>query len=50
MKKFAILTDSACDLPPELTEKYHIEVLSFVIQVDGTEYYEREDLTPEKYY
>lgn len=50
MKKFVVLTDSACDLPNELAERYHIEVLSFTIQVDGKEYAEREDLTPDSYY
>lgn len=50
MKKFVVLTDSACDLPAEYAAQYGIEVMSFVIQVDGTEYAEREDLTPNSYY
>lgn len=50
MKKFVVLTDSACDLPPELAAQFNIDVMSFVIQVDGKEYYEREDLTFDSYY
>lgn len=50
MKKFVVLTDSASDLPPELAEQYGIDVMSFVIQVDGAEYSEREDLTFDRYY
>lgn len=49
MKKFAVLTDSTSDLSPELAQEYGIDVMSFIVQVDGTEYQER-DLTPDQYY
>ena len=50
MKRFVVLTDSACDLPRGLADKYDIDVMSFHIQVDGEEYAEREDLTPDSFY
>lgn len=50
MSKVAILTDSACDIPPELEQKYGIDILPFYIAVDGKSYTEREDFTNEEYY
>ncbi|MEG0910285.1 MAG: DegV family protein [Ruthenibacterium sp.] len=50
MSKTAILTDSACDLTPALQQKYKIDILPFLITVDGKGYVEREDFTPEEYY
>lgn len=49
MKKFAVLTDSACDLPVELAEKHHIDILCFKIALDGEGYTERVDFTPEEF-
>ena len=50
MRKYLVLTDSTCDIPEELVQKYGIEVLSFTITLDGKEYTERKDLTPEQFY
>lgn len=50
MSKIAILTDSASDIPRELEEKYHIDILSFSIVLDGKSYTERVDFTNEEYY
>ncbi len=50
MSKIAILTDSACDIPQDLADKHHIDILPFYITVDGQSYVEREDLTFEGYY
>ncbi|MEG2165216.1 MAG: DegV family protein [Ruthenibacterium sp.] len=50
MSKVAILTDSACDLTMAMQEKYKIDILPFLITVDGKGYVEREDFTPEQYY
>ena len=50
LSKVAILTDSACDLPQELQERYHIFILSFQITLDGRTYQERRDFTPSQYY
>lgn len=49
MKKFAVLTDSASDLPAELAEKHHIDILCFKIALDGEGYTERVDFTPEQF-
>lgn len=45
-----LLTDSCCDIPQDLAEEYGIEILSFPITVDGTEYRERIDFGAEKFY
>ena len=50
MRKVAVLTDSACDISPELQQKYGIDILPFYIAVDGKSYTEREDFTNEEYY
>ncbi len=50
MPKVAILTDSACDLPQELQERYHIFILNCSITLDGRVYQERRDFTPSQYY
>lgn len=49
-RKFAVLTDSACDLPPSLAEKYGVDIMNFEITVDGKGYVEREDFTFDEYY
>ena len=46
MRSFAVLTDSACDLPPEMAEKHHIDILNLKIALDGVGYTERVDFTP----
>jgi DegV family protein with EDD domain len=50
MSKIAILTDSSCDIPAELAEKYGIDILSFHIMLDGVDYIERESCTAEEFY
>ena len=44
-RKIAIVTDSSCDIPKELAEKYGIDVIDFPINLDGKEYYERRGMT-----
>ena len=43
MAKFVVLTDSACDLPQELAQKHHIDIVCFKIALDGEGYTERVD-------
>lgn len=43
MKKYAVLTDSACDLPQALADQHHIDILCFKIALDGEGYTERVD-------
>lgn len=49
MKKFVVLTDSACDLPQELADQHHIDIICFKIALDGEGYTERVDFTPEQF-
>lgn len=45
-----IITDSACDLPRELVEKYEIEVLPFIVFIDEKEYIDGRDIAPKQVY
>lgn len=49
MRNYAVLTDSTCDLPQELAEKHHIDILCFKIALDGEGYTERVDFTAEQF-
>lgn len=42
-----MLTDSACDIPQEMAEQHHIDILCFKLALDGQGYTERVDFTPE---
>ncbi|WP_234120796.1 DegV family protein [Clostridium hydrogenum] len=48
--EFAILVDSACDVPEEYVEKYPIYVLPLRINYKGQSYRDRIDITPEEIY
>ena len=50
MNKTAILTDSSCDIPQELADKYGIDIMSFHIMLDGVDYLERVSCTNEEFY
>ncbi|MFC4409129.1 DegV family protein [Chungangia koreensis] len=45
-----IVTDSAADLPKEMIEKYDITVVPLTVTIDGKEYAEGVDLSPEEFY
>ena len=47
MSKIAILTDSSCDIPQELAQKYGIYIMGFHILLDDEDIVEREKYTPE---
>ena len=49
MRKFVVLTDSACDLPQEMADQHHIDIICFKIALDGEGYTERVDFTPEEF-
>ncbi len=49
-EKIKLLTDSCCDIPPEVAREYEIDILSFPITVDGKEYRERIDFDAEEFY
>ena len=50
MNKIAILTDSSCDIPQDLADKYGIDIMSFHIMLDGVDYLERISCTNEEFY
>ena len=50
LSKIAILTDSACDIPPALEQKYKIDIMAFTITLDGKSYTERVVFSFEEYY
>ena len=50
MSKIAILTDSSCDIPQELAEKYGIDIMCFHILLDDVDYVERESCTNIEFY
>ena len=50
MEKILLLTDSACDLTLEEEARYGIRVLNLPVSVDGREYIDRVDLTPDEMY
>ena len=50
MSKIAILTDSSADLTPEQASRYGIDVLTFVMTLDGKDYKTNENCTVEGFY
>lgn len=50
IRKTAILTDSCCDIPPELAAQYGIDILPFIITLDGVSYTERQDFGFDEFY
>lgn len=50
MSKVKIFTDSASDLPVGAEDQYGIGMFHFPINVDGKEYLERIDFTPDEWY
>jgi len=45
-----LLTDSASDIPQDLEKKYGIDIMPFLIEVNGEGYQERVDFTSEEFY
>jgi DegV family protein with EDD domain len=45
-----VITDSACDLPPELTDEQGIDVVPLTIRFGEEELLDRRDLTPEDFW
>lgn len=50
MQRIKIMTDSACDISPELEKEFDIDIMCFPVIVDGKDYIERETLTNEQFY
>jgi len=45
-----IVTDSACDLPPEVSEENQIDIVPLTIRFGEEELLDRRDLTPEQFW
>ncbi|GAA0123378.1 MAG: DegV family protein [Clostridium argentinense] len=43
-KKIKIITDSTCDLPDHIIDKYDIEMIPLVFTIDGKTYFDRIDI------
>lgn len=49
MQKIKIITDSTCDLNKEIIDKYNIEVLPLLVEIEGKTYRDGEDITLQEY-
>ena len=49
MQKIKIITDSTCDLNKEIIDKYDIEVLPLLVNIDNKTYKDGEDITLQEY-
>ena len=45
-----IVSDSTCDLSPELVERYHIHILPLCIELGEKEYLDGVNITPDEIY
>jgi len=50
LEKISLITDSSCDLPEEIINKYNIHVLPLRIIFQDGDYRDRVDITPEEFY
>jgi len=50
IKSIGLVTDSTCDLPPEMIKKYNIQVVPIVIQVGEESYLDQVEIKPKDFY
>lgn len=50
MNKVLISADSTCDIGPELQKKFNIRLLNWRIELDGQEYIDNQEITPDDLY
>lgn len=50
LQKIKFLTDSASDIPKDIAKKLDIQIEPILINVDGKDYQESVDFTPQKFY
>jgi len=48
-KSIGLVTDSTCDLPPELIKKYNIQIVPIVIQVGKKSYLDQVEIKPKDF-
>jgi hypothetical protein len=49
IKSIGLVTDSTCDLPPEIIKKYNIQVVPIVIQVGEKSYLDQVEIKPKDF-
>jgi len=49
MTSIGLVTDSTCDLPPEIIKKYNIQIVPVVIQVGERSYLDQVDIKPKDF-
>ena len=50
MNKVLISADGTCDIGPELQKKFNIRLLNWRIELDGQEYIDNQEITPDDLY
>lgn len=50
MQKIILSADSTCDLDEELKERYHVNYFPLHINLNGKDYLDNVDITPEQIY
>ncbi len=50
MPGIRIVTDSACDLPPDTAAAHHIDIVPLTVRIGDTEYVDRRDLSPAEFW
>jgi DegV family protein with EDD domain len=48
-KSIGLVTDSTCDLPPELIKEFNIQVVPIIIQTGGKSYLDQVDIKPKDF-
>lgn len=49
-RRFKLITDSGSDIPEGMDKQYDIDIMPFNILIDDVEYWERFDLSPQRFY
>ena len=50
MKDYVIVTDSSCDLPPEIADAWGVRVLSLEVTVEGVGTFQNHEIEPKVFY
>jgi DegV family protein with EDD domain len=50
MPPIRIVTDSSCDLPPELEARHHIDIVPLTVRFGAEEFVDRKDLTADEFW
>lgn len=50
IRRFKIVTDSGSDIPEGMDKQYDIDIMPFNILIDDIEYWERFELSPQRFY